>query len=241
MGKIKTSRIWKISDEDFQNLLNSSISYSDILRKLNFDAKTGGAYKTLKARINESNFNTELFDIHRKNHYKTNLIKKDKSKIDDILTINSNYSRTALKKRLISENIIDYKCSLCSIIDAWNGNPLSLQLDHINGINNDNRLENLRFLCPNCHSQTDSYAGKKLKTLHRCLDCGKNISKISTRCKCCSSKLNGKKQRKYDISKEELINLIKQYPMIKVGEILGVSDNAIRKRCKTLEIDYKNL
>jgi 5-methylcytosine-specific restriction endonuclease McrA len=240
MGKIKTSRIWKISNEDFQNLLDSSISYSEILRKLNFDAKTGGAYKTLKARINEGDFDTELFDINRKNHYKTNL-RKDKSKIDDILTINSNYSRTALKKRLIFENIIDYKCSLCSIIDVWNENPISLQLDHINGINNDNRLENLRFLCPNCHSQTDNYAGKKLKTLHRCLDCGKNISKISTRCKCCASKINGKKQRRYDISKEELIILIKQYPMTKVGEILGVSDNAIRKRCKRLEIDYKNL
>ncbi len=240
MNKIKTSRIWKITDENFQNLLDSSISYSDILRKLNFDAKTGGAYKTLKSRINGGDFNTELFDINRKNHYKTNL-RKDKSKIDNILTLNSNYSRTALKKRLISENIMDYKCSLCSIIDVWNGNPISLQLDHINGINNDNRLENLRFLCPNCHSQTDNYAGKKLKTLHRCLDCGKNISKISTRCKCCASKINGKKQRRYDISKEELINLINQYPMTKVGEILGVSDNAIRKRCKTLGIDYKNL
>jgi 5-methylcytosine-specific restriction endonuclease McrA len=240
MGKIKTSRIWKISNGDFQNLLDSSISYSEILRKLNFDAKTGGAYKTLKARINEGDFDTELFDINRKNHYKTNL-RKDKSKIDDILTINSNYSRTALKKRLIFENIIDYKCSLCSIIDVWNENPISLQLDHINGINNDNRLENLRFLCPNCHSQTDNYAGKKLKTLHRCLDCGKNISKISTRCKCCASKINGKKQRRYDISKEELTTLIKQYPMTKVGEILGVSDNAVRKRCKKLEIDYKNL
>jgi len=240
MGKIKTSRIWKISNGDFQNLLDSSISYSEILRKLNFDAKTGGAYKTLKVRINEGDFDTELFDINRKNHYKTNL-RKDKSKIDDILTINSNYSRTALKKRLIFENIIDYKCSLCSIIDVWNENPISLQLDHINGINNDNRLENLRFLCPNCHSQTDNYAGKKLKTLHRCLDCGKNISKISTRCKCCASKINGKKQRRYDISKEELTTLIKQYPMTKVGEILGVSDNAVRKRCKKLEIDYKNL
>jgi 5-methylcytosine-specific restriction endonuclease McrA len=241
MSKAKTSRIWKISDGDFQNLLNSSISYSDILRKLNFDTKTGGAYRTLKSRINESNFNTELFDINRKNHYKTNLIRKDKTKIDDILIKNSTYSRCALKRRLISENIMEYKCYLCSIIDVWNGKPIAIQLDHINGINNDNRLENLRFLCPNCHSQTDSYSGKRLKTLHRCLDCGKNIYKISTRCKCCASKINGKKQRRYDISKEELTNLIKQYPMTKVGEILGVSDNAIRKRCRTLEIDYKNL
>jgi 5-methylcytosine-specific restriction endonuclease McrA len=240
MSKIKTSRIWKISDGDFQNLLDSSTSYSDILRKLNFDTKTGGAYKTLKSRISENNFNTDILNINRKNYYKE-YSKQNKIEINDALTEHSNYARSSLKRRLISENIIEYKCSLCSIIDAWNGNPISLQLDHINGINNDNRLENLRFLCPNCHSQTDTYSAKRLKTLHRCLDCGENISKISTRCKCCSSKINGKKQRRYDISKEELTNLIKQHPMTKVGEILGVSDNAIRKRCRTLEIDYKNL
>ena len=47
-------------------------------------------------------------------------------------------------------------------ISEWLGNPLALQLDHINGVNNDHRLTNLRFLCPNCHSQTDTYAGKNM-------------------------------------------------------------------------------
>lgn len=67
------------------------------------------------------------------------------------------------KKRLISGNLKEHKCAECGIGSEWNGKHLSLQLDHINGDSLDNRLENLRFLCPNCHSQTSTYAGKKLK------------------------------------------------------------------------------
>jgi 5-methylcytosine-specific restriction endonuclease McrA len=59
----------------------------------------------------------------------------------------------------VKENRLEYKCANCGIKE-WNNLPLSLQLDHINGVNNDHRLENLRFLCPNCHSQTDTYSGK---------------------------------------------------------------------------------
>ena len=67
-----------------------------------------------------------------------------------------------LKERLVKEKYLEYKCAECGITE-WNGKPLSLHLDHINGINNDHRIENLRFLCPNCHSQTNTYAGKNKK------------------------------------------------------------------------------
>lgn len=53
----------------------------------------------------------------------------------------------------------EYACSVCSLRE-WKGKPLKLHVDHLNGINNDNRLENLRFLCPNCHSQTATYCRK---------------------------------------------------------------------------------
>ena len=73
---------------------------------------------------------------------------------------NSTYSNmTKFKSRLIKANLIEYKCSCCGITE-WNGKPLTLQLHHINGNNRGNRLENLTFLCPNCHSQTDNFSGK---------------------------------------------------------------------------------
>ena len=74
-----------------------------------------------------------------------------------------NYPTAKLKKRLIDEGHIDCKCSWCGITDTWNGKPIVLHLDHINGINNDNRIENLRLLCPNCHSQTDTFCHKNRK------------------------------------------------------------------------------
>jgi hypothetical protein len=73
---------------------------------------------------------------------------------------NSTYSNgKQIKKRMI-KNGIEYICSECKMGDEWNGKPITLQLDHINSIHNDNRIENLRFLCPNCHSQTDGFAGR---------------------------------------------------------------------------------
>ena len=70
------------------------------------------------------------------------------------------YQTLKLKKRLIKENILENKCSLCGLSE-WQGKEISLQLDHIDGINHNHVLSNLRLLCPNCHSQTETWCGKK--------------------------------------------------------------------------------
>jgi 5-methylcytosine-specific restriction endonuclease McrA len=87
-------------------------------------------------------------------------IKKDIKK--RILNLENYATRASIRKTIIKDNLIPYKCNLCEI-DSWLGNKISLHLDHINGVNHDNRLENLRFLCPNCHSQTSTYVGKNKK------------------------------------------------------------------------------
>lgn len=73
---------------------------------------------------------------------------------------NSTRSTALIKKRILQYKLLPYKCVQCDIKDSWNGRYIELHLDHINGDNRDNRLINLRFLCPNCHSQTDTYCGK---------------------------------------------------------------------------------
>lgn len=89
-------------------------------------------------------------------------VKKDYSNAA-VFTENSCYPRHRLKERIIKQELLDHSCQECGLGHEWNGKPIVLQLDHINGINNDHRLQNLRFLCPNCHTQQDTYAAKNIK------------------------------------------------------------------------------
>jgi Zn finger protein HypA/HybF involved in hydrogenase expression len=92
---------------------------------------------------------------------------KSKYTKEEIFCENSPKHRGRLKELIIKENIIEYKCSgeNCICVDKWLGKPITLELDHVNGDGSDNRLENLRFLCPNCHSQTDTFRRNGLNKL----------------------------------------------------------------------------
>jgi 5-methylcytosine-specific restriction endonuclease McrA len=92
-------------------------------------------------------------------HFKTS-DKRVKRTKDNIFCIESNCSRTVVKSWVIKNNLIPYTCNVCGCDNHWQGKIMPLILDHINGINNDNRLENLRFLCSNCDSIQDTYKSK---------------------------------------------------------------------------------
>ena len=81
----------------------------------------------------------------------------------EVFVENSTYARHNLKRRILNQNLIEYRCACCGVDAVWNGKPMPLILDHINGVNNDNRLENLRFVCSNCDSQLDTYKSKNRK------------------------------------------------------------------------------
>lgn len=83
--------------------------------------------------------------------------------LESVMVENSSYSRTNLRKRIIDLQLIPYTCSICNCSSIWQGKPMPLILDHINGVNNDHRLENLRFICSNCDSQLDTYKSRNIK------------------------------------------------------------------------------
>lgn len=68
-----------------------------------------------------------------------------------------------LKLKLFKQGIKKYQCENC-LLTEWQSKPIPLELDHINGTHTDNRLENLRILCPNCHALTETYCSKNIKT-----------------------------------------------------------------------------
>lgn len=113
-----------------------------------------------------------------------------------------------------------------------------MQVHHINGNHRDNRIENLQILCPNCHSQTENYGSKNIKKHNHCADCGKEIALSSTWCPKCAAKHNRacKVDECLRPSKEELLDLIQTKPFTEIGRMYGVSDNAIRKWCKNMEL-----
>lgn len=157
----KKSKIYSLTDEQFKEMIEQSWGYSDCLRKLGLDTHGGSSLDILKGRIRQLNCNITHFKTERKKFLSQLISKKNiKYSLCEILKENSNYSNISrLKQRIIKENLLEYKCDVCGLTE-WNDKPISLVLDHINGKNNDHRIENLRFLCPNCHSQTDTFAGK---------------------------------------------------------------------------------
>lgn len=143
-----------ISLEDMINIVNNSISFKDLLRNLGYSQNSGSVYCALKKYLIDNNIDFSHFYICNNSNFKVSL--------EDILVINPNCSvvNQRLVKRLVNEKLIDYKCYNCGNSGIWNGKPLTLQLEHKNGNNRDYRLSNLCLLCPNCHSQTDTYCGK---------------------------------------------------------------------------------
>jgi Zn finger protein HypA/HybF involved in hydrogenase expression len=233
--------IWKLDKDKLQDILNSCNTLAEVLLKIDMSLH-GNNYKELNNRIKEDSLSLDKLNKNRKAKSFGGINALD---LDKILVENSTYSRQDLKRRLVKENLLKYKCSICNNPGHWNNQELVLQLDHINGINSDNRLENLRFLCPNCHTQTETYAGRgrrKEIIQNKCVDCNCNIHIKSTRCGKCSkinNKVNFSRPLKFEVTKEELQELVDKYPMVYIGKIFDVSDNAVKKRCIKLEVDYK--
>lgn len=238
MGK-KRSVIWTVSKNRLQQLLDESQTMVEVMKILGLKPYNGN-HRTLNRRILEDGLDLTLHKTNHDKFRKENMKKSgrlNKRHNDDIFIENSTADRGSIKSRLVTDFNFEYKCYRCGI-DSYNDEPISLQLDHINGINNDNRINNLRFLCPNCHSQTPTFAGRSSKVTHHCPTCGDvKLTKIGSTCRKCVDK-----KKKFDPTYDELFKVVcvDRIPFTTLGKQYGVSDNAVRKRCTRLGIDPKN-
>ena len=151
------NKIYKLSDEQFVELLKNSSTISEVLFKLGYSVKGNSwGFAKVKQRMSDLNLDGSIFKGKSPITKYGTLHKVNAS---DILKPNCKHARSVLRRYVIKNNLIPYRCAICGCVE-WQGRTLSLELDHINGVNNDNRLENLRFLCPNCHSQTSTYGSR---------------------------------------------------------------------------------
>lgn len=233
---------WKnLSIEEFTDIVKKSFSIMDIVRKLGYGA-SGGTHREISNYIKKNRIST----IHFKR-----LPRKIKYKDEELFCENSPYSRSTIKKRILKKELIKNCCSICFLKDFWQNKKIVLVLDHINGISNDNRLENLRFLCPNCNSQTITFAGKNVNPANKIghqVDLARNIMIESIykeqipKMKEKTGKLKTKSAKRFLISKVDLENLLlKNRSLLKTAKEVGCSDNAIKKKCIKMNIDYKKI
>lgn len=146
----------KWSIEQLKPLIDSSKSKAEILEKMGVSLKAGN-YRTLKRYFDKYNIDNDLYKGNPKRN--ANRVKYNDS---EVFCENSQYNSAHLKNRVLASNLLEYKCVGCGNEGEWNGRKLVLQIDHINGINTDNRISNLRFMCPNCHSQTETFSRGKI-------------------------------------------------------------------------------
>src|SRR5947199_95785 len=147
------------TDEDLISAVQSSFSVRGVLKILRL-SPTGCNYKAMYMHFSRLGLDTRHFTgqghLRGKHHGWT-----PKRPLSEVLVECSTYTCTStLKRRLIREGLLVNQCSRCGLPPEWQGEPLTMILDHRNGDNRDNRLENLRLLCPNYNTQQPTFAGK---------------------------------------------------------------------------------
>lgn len=207
----------RYNKQELEEAVKTSKTIKEVLLKLELRA-AGGSYKQFKRYCREWEIDYSHFLTRSEMAKKTFSGFKVKRPIEELLVENSNCSRANLKRRLYKEGYKKRECELCGQSEEWRGKKMSLILDHINGVHNDNRLDNLRIVCPNCNATLATHCGRKKKKAEINPDWRHKPRPYAEKIEWPDS--------------QTLKQMVEDSNYSAVGRKLGVSDNAVRKRLK---------
>lgn len=222
------------SKKEFTDIWLSSDTISSVITKLGFNNRSSGSYKSIKKAAESLGLDTNHMSGRA---HGTSGIKSD----EEFFVENSSSRSVNVKERALTKGLLKNLCYICGIGPEWNSKALNLQIDHINGDPTDNRIPNLRMLCPNCHSQTETFCGKnnrksyvsKRRKLTKCSDCGIKVYKESKKCVECTNKY-----RSLNIpNRETLLKDFKNNQNFSyVGRKYKVSPTTVRRWCRKYKL-----
>jgi hypothetical protein len=229
------------SESDARAAIAAATSYTDALRRLGL-RPAGGNHATLK-KYAERVWHIPVvhFDPHAASRA---ALRREPIPLAQVLVTGSTYSRRSLKERLYAEGIKARRCELCGQGEQWRGRRMSLILDHINGDAVDNRLENLRIVCPNCAATLDTHCGRNLARVFECEACGRTFTRRAAQRHCsreCGQRSPLAQEAQRALRRverppyEQLLAEVAASGWSAVGRRYGVSDNAVRKWVRAYE------
>lgn len=216
--------------ETIANIIKNSRNRLEVLKKIGWDTRTYG-YRKLYRYIKANNIDVSHFETRSQQYERTKDIIHSNVKIPltEILVSGSTYQNTtALKNKLYKEGLKQPICEECGQDEHWRGKHISMILDHINGIHDDCRFENLRILCPNCNAALPTHCGKNAKRKNSHIKTkeerflNKKLQSINSRVK---------ERPAYEELQKDIVDL----GYVATGKKYGVSDNSIRKWIKFYE------
>ncbi len=224
------------TETELREAVSRATCWADTLRSLGYAVK-GANHRTVQRWAKHWDISTEHFDPRSGRRNRTRA-----KPLEEVLVENSTYARGTLKERLFETGLKQRVCEMCGQGESWNGRRMSLVLDHINGVSNDHRLENLRVICANCAATLDTHCGRNLPRERTCPRCSGAFAPRHIRHRFCSQRCvgadNGDRLRGIEHPErrkvprppyDQLLEDLRSMSYVAAGRKYGVSDKAIRK------------